>query len=121
MNRQPDTDPSPHRLDVYVIALDFNRAIAMLARDRGNGYLRDQLRRASLSIVLNIAEGAGRFSPRDKARFYAMARGSACECAAVLDVLERDPHAPMDCRNPRAMLVRIVQMLTRLGAAMRRR
>jgi len=39
--------------------------------------LRDQLDRVSVSIVLNIAEGAGRFSPPDKGRFYSIARGSA--------------------------------------------
>jgi four helix bundle protein len=49
--------------------------------------LRDQLDRARISIVLNIAEGAGRFSAPDKARFYAIARGSATEWGAVLDLL----------------------------------
>jgi four helix bundle protein len=47
----------------------------------------DQLERASSSIVLNIGEGAGRFSGPDQARFFVIARGSATECAAVLDVL----------------------------------
>jgi len=49
--------------------------------------LRDQLERASLSIVLNTAESAGRSSALDKARFVTIARGSATECAAILDVL----------------------------------
>jgi len=44
--------------------------------------LRDQLHRASISVVLNIAGGAGRFSAPDKARFSAIARGSATECGA---------------------------------------
>src|SRR5438067_12729265 len=42
---------------------------------------------ASTSIPLNIAEGNGKFSARDRARFFEMARGSTLECAACLDVL----------------------------------
>ena len=48
---------------------------------------KDQLDRASTSIPLNIAEGNGKFSVKDRARFLEMARGSALECAACLDVL----------------------------------
>ena len=47
----------------------------------------DQLDRASTSMPLNIAEGTGKFTTRDKCRFYDSARGSALECAACLDVL----------------------------------
>jgi four helix bundle protein len=107
----------PHRLDVYAAALSFRRLAEVLAPTR-DGVLRDQLRRAAISIVLNIAEGSGRFAPRDKARFYAMARGSACECAAILDVIDS---ATSDVAIARTELVRIVQMLTRLVAAMKAR
>jgi four helix bundle protein len=51
------------------------------------GALRVQLDRASASIVLNLAEGAGRRTAADKCGFYVIARGSAMECAAILDVL----------------------------------
>lgn len=46
-----------------------------------------QLDRASTSIPLNIAEGNGRYTPADRCRFFDVARGSALECAAALDVL----------------------------------
>jgi len=47
----------------------------------------DQLDRASTSIPLNIAEGNGKFTGADRCRFFDIARGSALECAASLDVL----------------------------------
>ena len=107
------------KLDCYRLAVEFQTLAAPLLRHRGTSSLRDQLDRASVSIVLNIAEGAGRFSPADKARFYGIARGSATECAAIMDViLSRGLAAASTCRRGRALLVRIVQMLTRLAAKM---
>src|SRR5262245_41130398 len=105
------------RLDVYRVALEFLALVPRLVPVRGAADLRDQLDRASSSIVLNIGEGAGRFSGPDKARFFAIARGSATECAAVLDVLRVRRLAPAnDCLSARTLLVRIVQMLTKLAA-----
>ena len=63
----------------------------------------------------NIAEGAGRRTPADKAHFFTIARGSATECAAVLELLAARGFlsAPAH-RHGRGLLVRVVQMLTRL-------
>jgi len=50
-----------------------------------------------------------------KRHLYAIARGSAMECAAVLDVMRiRGLASAAECRAGRALLVRIVQMLTKL-------
>ena len=73
------------KLDAYRIALEFQAIAGQLIPKRGFAELRDQLDCASVSIVLNVAEGCGRRSPGDKGRFYAMARGSATACAAILD------------------------------------
>jgi four helix bundle protein len=103
------------RLDAYRVAVEFQVLAAGLLPRHGQATLRDQLDRASVSIVLNVAEGAGRFSGPDKARFYAMARGSATECGAIVDlVLARGLAPPLDCRRARVLLVRVVQMLTKL-------
>jgi len=103
------------RLDVYRLALEFAVLASSIVLPAGRRELRDQLDRAALSIVLNTAEGAGRTGAADKARFYAMARGSAMECAAVLDVLRITGSAPHGlCSRGRSLLVRIVQMHTRL-------
>ena len=101
------------RLDVYRAALDF---AALASRVRVTpASLRDQIERASASIVLNLAEGVGRTSVADQAHFFAVARGSALECAAVLDLLRaRGILAAEAHREGRGLLVRVVQMLSRL-------
>src|SRR5262245_15613495 len=74
------------KLDVYRVALEFRAVVNGLVPRRGQAELRDQIERASTSIVLNIAEGAGRWGSGEKAQFYAVARGSATECVGVLDL-----------------------------------
>jgi four helix bundle protein len=106
------------RLDVYVIALDFlvfaNDVIEGLPR--GRSHLADQLTRASTSIVLNLAEGAGKLSRADKRRYYLTARGSATESAALLDVcLRLKLVGEADYRTGKAMIVRVVSMLIKLA------
>ncbi|MBN2096122.1 four helix bundle protein [Candidatus Peregrinibacteria bacterium] len=49
--------------------------------------MQDQLKRASISVVLNIAEGVGRFTKADKSHFYIISRGSAFEVIAVLQII----------------------------------
>ena len=111
--------PDCERLDVYRVAIEFQLLAASIGSGRRLGALRDQLDRASVSIVLNVAEGSGRFAPADKAHFYLIARGSAMECLAALSLLHaRSLVSPDVHRRARALLTRIVAMLTRLSAAM---
>src|SRR5205809_7736796 len=73
---------------------------------------KDQLDRASTSLPLNIAEGNGKFSDADRSRFLEIARGSALECAACLDVLvARKLIATERILPAKEQLVRIVNML----------
>ncbi|MEY2528545.1 MAG: hypothetical protein QOJ05_635 [Verrucomicrobiota bacterium] len=73
---------------------------------------KDQLDRASTSVPLNIAEGNGKFSVRDRARFLEMARGSALECAACLDVLVARKVATEDqVAGAKSQLAAIVRMM----------
>jgi len=109
------------RLDVYHLSLDFvvfaNQVIETLPR--GRSHLSDQLMRASTSIVLNLAEGAGKHSKPDKRRYYLTARGSATESAALLDVCAR--LKLLDDAGHKAgkeMLVRVVSMLIKLAQSL---
>ena len=105
------------KLDVYRCAIEFFAFVVKVseAAPRGNAALLDQLRRAGSSVALNIAEAARRTGSADAARTYAIARGSAMECAAVLDTLlllgaiEAKEKAPGD-----ELLERLVAMLTKL-------
>ena len=72
-----------------------------------------QLDRASTSIPLNIAEGNGKFTAPDRCRFFDIARGSALECAACLDVLVAKKLIEQ-ADSGKAMLVKIVSMLVGL-------
>jgi four helix bundle protein len=79
------------QMPVYLLALEFFEGVHTLTATmpRRWRYLIDQLQRASLSILLNIAEGAGEFSPAEKARFYRIAQRSAIECRTALDAANR--------------------------------
>jgi four helix bundle protein len=117
----PTLTPEPsldhERLHVYTLALEFHALACTLLPRRGFRTLRDQLERASLSVALCIAEGAGRTSGPDKRRFYEMARGSATESAALLDVLRvRRLLDSQAHRESRGLVIRLVQMLSRLCA-----
>jgi four helix bundle protein len=116
----PESAPllDAERLDVYAVALQF-QGLATILASRADSVVRDQLRRASLSCVLNIAEGAGQRSRPQKRRFYSIARGSAMECAAVLDVLRSSAlTSDAEARQGRSWLLRMVQMLTRLDQSL---
>lgn len=79
------------KLTVYQKAKAFRKAIVLLIKNNNFGVItNDQLSRASMSIVLNIAEGSSRFSNKDRRHFMVIARGSAFECVAVLEILQEE-------------------------------
>jgi hypothetical protein len=62
VRRRADVTPDCERLDAYRVAVEFQLLAASIGSGRRLGALRDQLDRASVSVVLNIAEGSGRFT-----------------------------------------------------------
>jgi four helix bundle protein len=76
------------KLKVYSKSCDFIEWLQTILQNIEKKYaVYDQLDRASTSIPLNIAEGNGKFTGKDRCRFFDIARGSALECAAGLDIL----------------------------------
>lgn len=127
MNRESDRETfeqdvvfDHEKLDVYRLARELVALISGLLKRNLSRDLRDQLDRSSTSILFNIAEGAGKTARADKQRFYEIARGSATETAAQLDVLNiRGLITADQYRAARHLLLRILQMLSRLAGSAR--
>lgn len=76
------------------LALEFHK---LAERAKAKNYIQSQLERASLSVVLNLQEGAAKQSAADQRRFYTIAYGSIRECIAIARVLNRpDLHEQAD-------------------------
>jgi len=100
------------KLDVYCESIAF---CGWVGEFLGTISAKKQIDRASTSIALNIAEGNGKFSAKDRSRFFEVARRSALECAACLDVLFARKLATEEHVVPgKERLARIVQMLVGL-------
>jgi four helix bundle protein len=110
---------SHERLDVYQRSIEFLAAALRIAEKlpRGQAPLADQFRRAAMSIPLNIAEGSGRVAgSADRTRFRGIARGSAMECGAILDVVRLLDVAPeAHWAHAKGLLVRVVEMLSKMS------
>lgn len=104
-------------LDVYQVSMSFVLLVNEIYKKfpRGTSNLSDQLDRAATSVLFNIAEGAGEFAEIEKIRFYRMARRSATECAAILQLSNN--LKLLDNNNysvAKDLLVRIVSMLSKM-------
>jgi four helix bundle protein len=80
----------------YQIAVSFYRLAAALKLPR---HLRDQLSRASASVVLNLAEGSGRSSKADQKRFFDIAFASLRESQAILELASCCPVHTIECAD----------------------
>ena len=77
----------------YELALKLHRKVEVMPLEHP---IKDQLTRASLSVVLNLAEGSAKPTKPDKRRFYAIAFGSAREIQAAFDIIELKDEAALD-------------------------
>ncbi len=105
------------KLEVYRVALEFILTTSDVSDrlPRGSAELVDQFKRASFSILLNIAEGAGKIKHPDKRRYYSIARGSVMECGALLDLFYALKHVSSEeYQRAKSLLTRMGAMLSRL-------
>ena len=121
--RWPEVVMEHERMAVYHLALEFFEGVNALTSGmpRKWRYLIDQLQRAALSILLNIAEGAGEFAPAEKARFYRIAQRSAIECRAALDAARRVGLVPPQYGNLHEMAGKIYAQLVGLARSIDQR
>ena len=108
---------SHEKLDVYQKSIDFVSLALLVINSLPKGYssLADQLKRASMSVPLNIAEASGRTGSADNARHFSIARGSALECGAVLDICQRLGIIEESCfSSGKQLLMAIIAMLSAL-------
>jgi four helix bundle protein len=106
------------RLDVYRLSIEYVAAAFDVSKSLSglHRHARDQWLRAAQSVPLNIAEGNGKRSSKDRARFLDIARGSSFECAAIQDVLVACGGMDRESSDElRQTLKRIVSMLTRMA------
>src|SRR5213079_1595600 len=110
------------KLDVYQLELRFitwvTRLLAKIKQrptDARVAEVSDQLDRASLSSLLNTAEGNGKRQRQVRAKFFDDARGSGTECAGCLDALVAKRAVTEErILDGEKLLVRIVSMLCAL-------
>ena len=79
----------------FAILIDVYNLIKKFPSDERYA-LTDQLKSAANSVVHNLAEGYGRFEPKDKTRFYKIARGSAFESMSQILVAETQNYLSKD-------------------------
>ena len=84
------------KLRVYGLSMKFYRQILALKFPR---HLSSQIRRASSSVVENIAEGSARRTKLDQRRFYVIAYSSACESKSILEMAEITDIGVLDCAD----------------------
>jgi four helix bundle protein len=103
-------------LDVYQVGLDFMRWFVSLpgGRDLSDRLCRE-VDKSATSVVLNVAEGNGRYSELDQRRFLEIAAASAVKAAAYLDLYQQKAlPARVETTQGGELLSRVVAMLTRI-------
>ena len=108
---------------VYEKARECNKAIAgFIQTNKIDKYKKDQLLRASNSVVLNIAEGNGRHTERDRRNFFINARASAKEVLAIFDLFEDEKILQKKvCEKYRVQVIELIKILsTMIGNSLKR-
>jgi len=116
--RYAERMPNFEKLDAYRVSIELTQLAFRISDSLPRGYssLADQLRRAAMSVPLNIAEGHGKTGTPDRKRYYAIARGSVMECFAILDVARLLPDARLpETEAAKELADRAAAMLSKMS------
>lgn len=109
-------------MQVYKLGIGFSRKIFKITSGLHRNYqfsIGDQIRRAAISIVNNIAEGSGKIYKKEKSQFYRISLNSARECIPMLTFLEEEHIINKDCHlGLRKDCIYICNMLGKLIASL---
>ena len=116
----PNIEDTPVYRDAMAFAVAMDKFVLKLPHRRD--YLKDQLSRASLSILLNLREGGSEIHPRKKARFYRFSKRSAAECATALDFTANvEPSAREEALKLRRQAGPLITQLYRMSRSQAKR
>jgi four helix bundle protein len=106
------------KLDVYKCSREFVLSCYKLTRDLPDSerfVLTQQIRRAALSVHLNLAEGCSRRSNNERKRYFEIARGSIIEIDAALDICSGLNYLSIEFMQPTGdLMIRTFQMLSKM-------
>jgi len=85
------------KLEVYQIAkaLVVDTLKHIYSNSQLDPYIKEEWKKASMGILLNLSEGTGRMTATDKKHYITVARSSVFECVAILEVISQLGHIPM--------------------------
>jgi len=95
------------KLEVYKLAFSFHQQIYRLIKANNDldSYIKEHLGKSSLSIMLNIAEGNGKFSRRDRRILFTDARASAFACHSLLNFVYQERAITVESKTTLSLLL----------------
>ncbi len=89
------------KLKCYCLLLETAKNVPAILRSlpRGNAYIEDQLKRALSSAILNLAEGNGRTSRKERNRFFDISLASLSEVSAAIDIIAAYGYMPANLES----------------------
>ena len=106
------------KLDIFSVSKDFVLACYKMTKslpaEEKFGII-SQIRRAALSVHLNIAEGCSRKSPAERKRFYEIARGSLVEVDTAFGIaVELEYVSNENLEETGSLIKRCFQMISKM-------
>ena len=105
------------RLVCYRLLMEIAKKMPCLTNllPRGEGYIIDQLKRALASSILNLCEGNGRQSQKERNRFFDISMASMSETSSAIDIISAYGYIPKQMADDiKILLIRAYSMVRKL-------